>query len=279
MPVLSPLSIDAIRSMSRPEAEAEIRARVQTVYMGRQTVLSRVLGFHKMFLSTADLGFSSHVMLDGFWEIWLTLFLARSVKPGMVALDIGANFGYYSVLLGAAVGSTGHLISVEPMLETFRFLSRTIDLNGFSGRTTLIPAALTAPGIEAVEMIMPPNEPKNATIAGHVTEDSISVRATCVDALTHELEDLHIIKLDAEGAEADIFDGMQDTLRRMSPDLVIEFNGLRYADAAGFLGRLRSSFKSMATLDFEGDLRPVTEDEVLSRDSGEDWLLYFTRRS
>ena len=106
MPVLSPLSISALGFMPRPEAEAEIRARVQTVYLGRQTVLSRVLGFNKMFLSTTDLGFSLHVMLDGFWEIWLTLFFARSVKAGMVALDIGANFGYYSVLLGAAVGPT-----------------------------------------------------------------------------------------------------------------------------------------------------------------------------
>ena len=279
MPVLTPLSIQDLGSMSRPEAEAEIRARVQTVYMGRQTVLSRVLGFPKMFLSTTDLGFSSHVMLDGFWEIWLTLFLARSVKPGMVALDVGANFGYYSVLLGAAVGPTGHLISVEPIPETFDFLTRTIDLNGFSSWTTMVPAALTAPGREFVDMLAPPNEPKNAAIVDHETADTIKIRATCVDALTHGLEDLHIIKIDAEGAEADIFDGMQDTLRRLKPDLVLEFNGLRYADAPGFLSKLRSSFKTMGALDFEGVVHPVTEKEVLSRASGEDWLLHFSRHA
>ena len=152
-------------------------------------------------------------------------------------------------------------------------------LNGFSAWTTLVPAALTCPGIEFVDMVAPPNEPKNATITGQATANSIKVKATCVDALTHDLDDLHIIKLDAEGAEADIFDGMRDTLRRMNPDLVIEFNGLRYADAAGFLGKLRSSFRTMATIDFEGALCPITEDEVLSRDNGEDWLLYFSRRA
>ena len=279
MPLLHPLSISAIGSMSRAEAEAEIRARVQTVYMGNQTVLSRVLGLHKMFLSTTDLGFASHLMLDGFWEIWLTLLLARSVKPGMVALDIGANFGYYSILLGAAVGPTGHLISVEPMPDTFAFLGRTIGLNGFSAWTSLVAAALTAPGIEFVEMMAPPNEPKNATIVRDATAASTTIAATCVDALAHRLDRLDIIKLDAEGAEADIFDGMQDTLRRLSPDLVIEFNGLRYPDAPGFLGRLRSSFRSMSALDYEGTIQPITEDEVLSRDTEEDWLLFLSNRA
>ena len=278
MQVLAPLSINALRAMSRAEAEMEIRARVQTVYMGQQTVLSRVLGFPKMFLSTTDLGFSSHVMLDGFWEIWLTLFLARTVKPGMVALDIGANYGYYTVLLGAAVGPTGRLISVEPIPATMALLTRTVALNGFSGWTTLVPAALAAPGVETVEMYLPPNEPKNATIVEQPREGSSTVPATCIDALTHKLDDLHIIKLDAEGAEADIFDGMKDTLRRMDPDLVVEFNGGRYHDAAGFLSRLRSSFRTMSALDFAGEMHPVTEDEVLARDTGEDWLLYLSRR-
>ncbi len=278
MPVLNPLSIDAIGTMSRGEAEAEIRARVQTVYLGRETVLSRVLGFHKMFLPTTDIGFSSHVMLDGFWEIWLTLLFARTVKPGMTVIDVGANFGYYSVLMGAAIGPTGRLIAVEPMPATMALLRRTVAINGLSGWTTLVEAALTVPGLDHVDMYATPDEPKNAAITHAATESTTRVKATCLDALTHKLDDLHIIKLDAEGAEAGIFEGMQDTLRRLDPDLIIEFNALRYPDAPDFLARLRASFRTMSALDFAGDLQPVTEEEVLARSSGEDWLLYFSRR-
>ena len=278
MAVLRPLSIGDIAGMSRADAEAEIRARVQTVHLGDQTVLTRILGFHKLFLMTTDLGFGCHVMLDGFWESWLTLLLARTVKPGMTAVDVGANCGYYSVLMGAAVGPTGRVIAVEPMPATMTLLRRTVALNGFSGWTTLVEAALTAPGIERVEMLTPPGEPKNAAITPAAGEATVNVAATCLDALTHGLDALHVVKIDAEGAEAGIFEGMSDTLRRLRPDLVIEFNALRYPDPAGFLGKLRSAFPSMSAIDFNGDLQAVDPDRVLARTDGEDWLLFFSHR-
>lgn len=274
-----PLSIGDIAAMSRDNAEAEIRARVQTAYLGEETVLTRVLGFHKMFLKTTDLGFGCHVMLDGFWETWLTLFLARTVKPGMSAIDVGANFGYYSVLMGAAVGPGGRLIAIEPIPTTMALLRRTVALNGLDGWTTLVEAAVTAPGIERVDMIADAAEPKNAAITHAAGPGTVAVAATTLDALTRGLDALHVIKIDAEGAEAGIFDGMGDTLRRLKPDLVLEFNALRYRDAAAFLGRLRSAFRSMKALGFDGELQPIREDEVLRRDTGEDWLLHFSHRA
>ena len=279
MQLLRPLSIDLIADMSRAEAEAEIRARVQTVYLGGEIVLTRILGFHKMFLLTTDLGFSSHVMLDGFWEIWLTLLFARTVKPGMVAVDVGANLGYYSVLLGAAVGPTGKLITIEPIPTSMALARRTLSLNGLSGWTSLVEAALTTPDIETVDMYVPPGEPKNAAIVSQSSEHTMKVNATCFDALTRDLDRLDISKLDAEGSEEAIFDGMQETLRRLKPDLLLEFNSLRYLNADQFLSRLRSAFRTMSTLDFTGALRPISEKEVLARDTGEDWLLHFSKRS
>ena len=279
MAVLRPLRIGDIGAMSRDEAETQIRARVQTSYLGNDTVLTRVLGFHKMFLMTTDLGFGCHVMLDGFWETWLTLLLSRAVRPGMSVVDVGANFGYYSILMGAAVGPTGRLIAVEPMPATMSLLRRTLTLNGFSGWTTLVEAALTAPGIDRVAMFAYPAEPKNAAITPTASAGTVDVAATCLDALTHGLDALHVVKIDAEGAEAGIFEGMAETLRRLKPDLVIEFNALRYPDPAGFLGRLRSAFRQMSAVDFDGQPRPVSEDEVLRRDNGEDWLLYLSHRA
>ena len=109
-------------------------------------------------------------------------------------------------------------------------------------------------------------------------EATVNVAATCLDALTHGLDALHVVKIDAEGAEAGIFEGMSDTLRRLRPDLVIEFNALRYPDPAGFLGKLRSAFPSMSAIDFNGDLQAVDPDRVLARTDGEDWLLFFSHR-
>jgi hypothetical protein len=63
---------------------------------------------------TDDTGFGSHLLLEGYWEMWLTIFFARHLHPGITVIDVGANFGYYSVLFGALVEDTGHIYAVEP---------------------------------------------------------------------------------------------------------------------------------------------------------------------
>src|SRR5882672_5557832 len=103
-----------LATWSRPLLERAIRRRVQTAYLGDGLVLARILGRHKIFLRSSDRGFACHVMLDGFWEMWLTQFLAHRVKPGMTVIDVGANFGYYTLLLGDAVGEAGRVIAAEP---------------------------------------------------------------------------------------------------------------------------------------------------------------------
>ena len=111
---LDNLDLSALVKMSRAQAEREIRARARSVYLGDHLTLARVLGQSKMLLRTTDVGFASHLMLDGFWEIWLTLFFARLVVPGMTVVDVGANFGYYPLLFGLLTGGATKSIAFEP---------------------------------------------------------------------------------------------------------------------------------------------------------------------
>jgi FkbM family methyltransferase len=274
---LEELFINALASMTRAEAEVAIRSRVQTIYLGNENVLCRVLGHSKMLLSTRDLGFSCHVMLDGYWEIWLTLFFARTVTPGMTVMDIGANLGYYTLLLGEAVGPSGHVIAVEPVPQTSELLKKTIDLNGMAERVRLVTAAAAGPGTPVVTMYVPENEPKNAAIITAPLAGTIKVPAVSVDELTTHLSRLDLVKIDAEGAEQVIIEGMRVTIQHLRPNLLLEFNAHRYKDAAAFLEILSQSYPRMQTLDFSGALAPVTAAEILGRSSLEDWLLYFSQ--
>ncbi len=276
--LLDELTVGALASMTREEAEIAIRARVQTIYLGNDNVLCRVLGRSKMLLSTRDLGFSCHVMLDGYWEIWLTLFFARTVTPGMTVIDVGANLGYYTLLLGDAVGPSGHVIAVEPIPQTSELLKKTIDLNGMAGWVRLVAAAAARPGATNVAMYVPEYEPKNAAIVAAPLEGSIQVSAVSIDELTRGLSRLDLVKIDAEGAEQIIIDGMQDTIERLRPNLLLEFNAHRYQDPAAFLEILMRAYPQMYALDFSGALQPVNAAEILGRSSLEDWLLYFSQK-
>jgi hypothetical protein len=101
-----------LAALDRLHAEAAIRSRVRSVYLGDHVALTCILGRYKFFLDTRDRGFGSHVLLDGFWEIWLTLFCARNLRHGMTVVDVGANFGYYSVMFAEFVGAPGRVLAV-----------------------------------------------------------------------------------------------------------------------------------------------------------------------
>src|SRR5439155_26390264 len=100
----------------------------------------------------------------GYWEMWLTMFFIQHLRPGMTVIDVGANFGCYSVLFGALVEANGHVYAMEPNPAVAAKLRRSIDLNGFTPRTTIVEAA--AGPVDQAEVILyaPHREPKNAAI-------------------------------------------------------------------------------------------------------------------
>ena len=108
------LALRQFASMDRFTLEALCCAQAQPLYLGDNSALCRVLSRYKLLLDTRDLGFAAHVLLDGYWEMWLTIFMCRHIQPGMVAIDVGANFGYYTVLMADLVGPEGHVFAVEP---------------------------------------------------------------------------------------------------------------------------------------------------------------------
>lgn len=268
------LTLEAIGQMSRSDAEDAIRARVQTVYLGDHRVLTRILGRSKLFLSTLDVGFAGHVMLDGFWEMWLTQFFAQRVRPGMTVIDVGANAGYYTVLFGDAVGSQGQVVAVEPVPSTVALLKQSVALNGHASYTHIAAVALGREPAGEAFMVLPEGEPKNAAVVQQDVPGAIRVPCTNLDMLVRDLERVDLIKIDAEGAEEDIVAGMSELLARHKPSVLLEFNAARSRDAAGFVAHLRRSFRTLQHLDFHGQLQPISDSMLLDTSSREDILLY-----
>lgn len=276
------LHLHELMAFDRHQAEAAILQRVTSAYLGDHTALVRVLGRYKLYIDTRDRGFGSHVLLDGFWEIWLTLFCARNVKRGMTVVDVGANFGYYSVLLAELVGGGGRLIAVEPNPHAADLLNRSIELNGLSGRTQIEKVALGSSPEGWAPLYVPHNEPKNALLVSenfipHAESGTVvKVPVTTLDHLGSGSK-VDFIKIDAEGAEEAIFEGMGDIIDRHQPVIVVEFNAARYADAGGFVDRLSEVYGTLRRLDFSGRAVPVRREDLLSIHAGDDSLLVLSR--
>src|SRR5262245_2075924 len=272
----SPPTLSELAQMSRIQAEHAIRACAQTAYLGQGRVLARILCEYKLFLSGDDLGFSSHVMLDGYWESWLSLFFMRYIKPGMTVVDVGANFGYYTVLFGGAVGPAGRVIAIEPVPSTVTLLHDTITLNGLAARTRLVAGAAGAIASSEAHILVPPREPKNATVIAGPQTGSIVVPAFTLDELLLHLDRVDLVKIDAEGSEVNVIEGMRETIATHRPAILLEFNAARYAEPLGFLQSLLATYKIVRTVGWEGNLEPVNQESIVSERFGEDWLLFFS---
>lgn len=272
------MNLHEIATMDRFCLEDRCKLLTQSTFLGGHSAICRMLGRYKFYVDTNDHGFGSNILLDGFWEMWLTQFMARTVKPGMVAADIGANYGYYSILLADLVGAEGRLHSFEPNPVAASFLHESLALNGFSGRTTIHNLALgAADGTEAT-LVVPAGEPKNAYVVPAGTQapggvvHAVAVRT--FDALLADLAQLDFVKIDAEGAEQDILTGMAKIIARSRPAIVLEFNALRYADPKAFLDRIIAPYSALHHIDYAGEAIAVSPERVLTENLGEDWLLF-----
>jgi FkbM family methyltransferase len=227
-------------------------------------VLCRALGRYRMVVSADDESIGPNLILDGVWEPGVTLFLQRHIRPGMVCFDAGANLGYFTVLMGGLAAPGGRVLAAEPISESRRLLHRNITLNGMDATTQVFDHAL-GDGSGHARMVIPRGEPKNAHISQETAEgawDGATVRIEPLDSL--DLPVLDLIKIDVEGSEIALWNGMQRTIDR-SPwiRIVMEVNAARYADPAGFLRRIEERF-ALQAIDPYGNAAPISIAQVIA---------------
>jgi FkbM family methyltransferase len=285
LPMENLLNLRDFATMNRTKLEDAIRSRTQIAYLGENTALCRILGRYKFFVDTKDIGFGSHILLDGFWEMWLTQFMARYIKPGMKVVDLGANFGYYSILMSELVAEAGYCLCIEPNPVAAEKLAASLSINGFAPRSQVANCAAGDGSQTSVRFYVPNSEPKNARIvsatqgADERIGQVIEVPCKAVDEICGAIDHVDFIKIDAEGGEELVLHGMKALLQRDRPDMILEFNYRRYANPDQFISEIMSYYPELRYLDFDSEIKPLSIDRLASEQLGEDWLFFLSNRS
>ena len=280
---LDRLDIEEFAGRSKRALEALCRARAQPIYLGDNEALCRILGRYKLYVDARDKGLGAHLLLDGYWEMGLTMHIARHLRPGMSAIDVGANFGYHTILLAALVGEGGHVLAIEPSPGAAAMLRRSVALNGFEQIVSVVEAAAGDGEASQALLFVPEREPKNAQIVA--SPDGLDdipgtlhrVAQSPIDALAAEQRRIDFIKIDVEGAEEGVIAGMLATLRRDKPSLVLEFNAARARDPTALLAALSGIYGAPRYLDLHGNLQETTPEQLLRERFATDWLLLFVQ--
>lgn len=220
---------------------------------------------------------TEHIQQQLFWygeyEKELGIILKKILRPDNVFLDVGANIGYFSLLV-ANYSPTIKVISFEPVSELFQKLNENISINSIKNITTVNTAV--GDTNEEIEMFISAND--NLGMSSFQQPENYSgkkekVKVVTIDDwfITSGLTKIDLVKLDIEGSELAALKGMRMMLQNQKPALIIEINpetlsmfGLKPVDICDYLNRLNfDGYKILETGELE-DLRQNEIDQTMN---------------
>jgi FkbM family methyltransferase len=197
---------------------------------------------------------------------WLPLFLREA--PSAVFYDIGANYGYYSLLL-APVADSVH--AFEPVSQTRAHLSSALATNQVKN-VTVYPVALSD-HVGSAQVRLFSSSGNNSLY--DVVDRGVFIRQTGTESVMLDTLDRHVyerglpapglIKMDVEGAELFVLQGGRRTLREHHPVLTAEFNETHF-EKAGYsrsdvMAELVDAGYAIMAIPPHGPLRLLADDE------------------
>jgi FkbM family methyltransferase len=160
----------------------------------------------------------------GMWEPNLTHWISERLSDGDVFVDVGANVGYFSLLASTLVGR-GHVVAVEPTPRAFAMLQESLRRSHTTNVRVVNAAAWHEPSV--LKMFSGPNLTMSSLMSDwaaqwndHECCDVPAARLS--DILTaEEIRTARIVKIDVEGAEWHVIEGMAELLENCRDDLEI----------------------------------------------------------
>lgn len=203
----------------------------------------------------------------GFLEAGLTTFVLRTLRPGMTFFDIGAHMGYYTLLASTLVGPAGQVHCFEPSVNTYAVLSQNVrsrsnvKINPLAVSSQRATLQLSDYGCEFSMYNTLATGNLEHSVREKIKPVIRDVQAISVDEYVAESGARpHFIKVDAEGAESAILEGMKQTLEKIRPIISLEVGDLaedRMSASRTILDRVLSGgYHAMEYEPTSGEIRP-----------------------
>ena len=156
------------------------------------------------------------------WDIEVHDWILAYVKPGMICVDAGANFGAFTMLLARTVGPKGWVYAFEPCQDFAGRLWRHVEINGLKNVSVFGQALGALPGAAVCSQEGPPYYStawirKIAPAAG-----AVAVEVVTLDDFFAARKAPGFIKIDVDGCESDLLEGAQRLIEEAKPIVVIE---------------------------------------------------------
>lgn len=167
-----------------------------------------------MYLDPND---SLDLFINGIYEPYETELISSMIRPGNVVLDIGANIGYYTLILAKLVGQSGKVFAFEPEPTNFRLLEKNVSINGHSN--VILEQKAVSNRNENKKLYLNKENAGMHTIYKPPCPnlDSVDIETISLDNYFNNYTcKIDFIKMDIEGSEYTALEGMQTVLKRQN---------------------------------------------------------------
>jgi FkbM family methyltransferase len=216
----------------------------KAVYLGNGRIMTQISLRHwkiAYLLQADDLLLMPPLVANGYHEIDLTDYFVNNLREENNCLDVGANFGYFTCIMGRW-SPHGKTIALEPDPKVFALLHDNIYINNLEGvasarnlaaadaeGTLMLHRRVTRSGNTSIARL-----PEAVVSAlGEPPSEAFDIVCTPIDKLLPEFDGrVDCIKIDVEGAEPLVVRGAHQTIARNPQiSIVMEWSPSQMRDA------------------------------------------------
>ena len=217
----------------------------------------------------------AELLAKGVIEPLTTALMRRLLGDGATYVDVGAHVGFHTLTARQCVGAGGRVVAVEPQPYNCERILHNWQLNGFENLDLFVAAAGARSGMVALRQQAATDKARLSLALEGVNDQPqrYHVAMVAVDDVVRDLgiERIDLVKIDVEGYESQVIEGMRNTLARAS-HLVFEMLPAGAGGAAG-----RELLEGLRAAGF--DARTVTGEWLSGLDAIQENNVWCTRWS
>jgi FkbM family methyltransferase len=218
---------DEFRSRYAVGAPPQAATRPAPIFLGDRVLCWTHRG-QPLYVVPQDVDLTPRILANGAWELHVEQVMLRFARAGDTVIDLGANVGYYTIILCAAVAPKGIVYAFEAHPDLVRLLKATIHVNGFGPLIELHGCAVSdRPG--TLTLALSPDHYGSGNVMPGGSDPGydegypirLQVPAVTLDAtLGERVRAVDLMHLDIEGSEPLALRGAQALIER-SPGIKI----------------------------------------------------------
>ncbi len=148
-----------------------------------------------------------------------------SAADDYVIADVGANFGFLSLVWAQTISQNGKVYSFEPHPNIFKTIEKSIALNSLNAK--IIPTHVAVgkqKGTIEISLASTTSNTKKGEVGAAQLKSKAVIEMITLDDYFIDFKRLDFIKIDVDGIELDILEGAEKILNRLQPIVVVETN-------------------------------------------------------